>query len=63
MFAGYISLAKELQNISNWRQKLQEVMSKIDFSINNPKWESLKTATDLNKRLLKNISNYFKEMI
>jgi hypothetical protein len=63
MFAGYITLAKELQNVSNWRQKLQEIMSNIDFSINNPKWESLKNSTELNKRLLKNISNYFREMI
>lgn len=63
MFAGYITLAKELQNVSNWRQKLQEIMNKIDFSINNPKWESLKTATELNRKLLKNISNYFREII
>jgi hypothetical protein len=63
MFAGYISLSKELQNVSNWRQKLQEVMSKIDFSVNNSKWESLKSATELNKRLLKNISNYFREIV
>lgn len=62
-FVGYIAIASELYNSENWRNKLETIVNKIDFSINNPKWEKLGiTSHKLTKRQMKEIIDYFKSL-
>jgi hypothetical protein len=41
MFYGYISLTKALYGKKNWKDIVQDKMSNIDFSIDNPLWREL----------------------
>lgn len=63
MFSGYVSLSKELQGRNDWRQKLQEALSKIDFSKDNKIWEEFKIEKDSGVRTLRAISKYFKSFV
>lgn len=64
IFIGYIALSKELQNADNWREKLYEVMLKIDFNKNNKIWEEIDLFRyEIKKRTIKKISNYFVSLL
>jgi hypothetical protein len=67
MFIGYIALSKELYGKENWKDILQKVMEKIDFSKGNSIWNednlNINSKKNLSKPYIKKLSNYFKSII
>jgi hypothetical protein len=62
MFAGYVAIAKQLEGKSDWRNRLQNIMSNINFNSDNELWQELKIDR-FTKGNLKNISRYFSNLI
>jgi len=64
-FIGYITLSKELKDNTDWRTRLNEILSKIDFSLENSIWiDSFKFDTHkLSKTNYKKIANYFRKFV
>jgi len=70
MFIGYLSLAKKLQDDPNKYEKLEAFLNKTDFNIESQEWlklniinRSKKPTITLNKSNVKNIINYFNELV
>jgi hypothetical protein len=64
MFYGYISLAKELENDKNWEDKLYNIFTNIDFSINNSVFEKLDIPQpSISKSKQQKISEHFKTFL
>jgi hypothetical protein len=66
MFAGYIVLAKRLQENNIKYNKIKNILDNIDFNRNNPLWEELEilnngSITNTNKTR-RNLINYFKQL-
>lgn len=60
MFAGYVALSEKLYEEKNWEDKLEEVLDKIDFSVNNTIWEEIGlNKGDMNKSTRNNLYNLF----
>jgi len=60
IFAGYIALAKKIQNNKNWKEELETTMKKIDFSVHNQEWNTTGIFNKkLNKGNINTISEYF----
>jgi hypothetical protein len=59
-FIGYIALSAKLYNIENWKEKLKNILCKIDFDINNDIWKKTGVLREnLSKVYVKKISDYF----
>lgn len=60
MFIGYITLAGKLYNTKNWQATLEEIMTSIDFTRNNPLWEQINiTKSNLTRKENKILTDYF----
>jgi hypothetical protein len=67
MFIGYIALSKELYGKEDWKDTLQKVMEKIDFSKDNSVWNednlNINSKKNLSRPYIKKFCHYFKSMI
>jgi hypothetical protein len=64
IFAGYIAMSEKVYNDSNWEDKIEEALSKVDFSKNNEFWNSIKLSdSDISKSTRKNLYDYFSDLI
>lgn len=64
-FIGYIALGEELKQKypSEWQEKLQEILSQLDFSKTNSIWKENGLENNLNLSTIKKITKYFKSLI
>jgi hypothetical protein len=64
IFAGYIALSEKVYNDNNWENKIEEALSKVDFSKNNEFWNSIKLSdSDISKSTRKNLYDYFSDLV
>jgi len=70
IFIGYLAVAKQIQNLDNWQDKLYSILDNVNFRIENPIWEKLKIISSskapiftLSKTNYKNIINHFVGLI
>lgn len=66
MFVGYVALSERLFGLKNWEDKIEEVLSKIDFSKNNDFWNDNGIAdneTDLKKKDRDGLYKYFRNLV
>jgi len=64
MFIGYIILGEELKQKykDDWQEKLQDILSSLDFSKSNPVWKKIGMENNLNLSTIKKISEHFKSL-
>jgi hypothetical protein len=59
-FIGYVALSAKLYKVNNWKEKLKDILFKIDFNINNTTWQKIGVLREnLSKVYVKKISDYF----
>jgi len=65
MFAGYIALSERLYGVKKWEDILEEILDKIDFSIENPFWDDIKLSkeSDMKKSTRTNLYKFFQKLI
>jgi len=65
MFAGYIALSERLYGVKKWEDILEEILDKIDFSIENPFWDDIKLSkeSDMKKSTRNNLYKFFQKLI
>jgi flagellar biosynthesis/type III secretory pathway chaperone len=65
-FAMYVVLSKILYEEKDYKEKLYDVLTKINFDKTNEDWKNLKMTNGIvkvNKKLLENISNYLQQFM
>ena len=63
MFYGYIALSKALEGQEDWEEKLLNIFSNIDFSLDNKFFKNLNVGKEvIIKRQIKELENYFKNL-
>jgi hypothetical protein len=63
-FIGYVTLLAELQNVDDWKVKLEQILNNIDFNNTNSIWQELDIYnSNPSKSTVKKIMKYFKEVI
>jgi len=64
MFAGYIALSERLYGVKKWEDILEEILDKIDFSINNPFWKDIGiNDSDMKKSTRNNLYKFFQKLV
>ena len=65
MFAGYVALSERLYEVKKWEDILEEILDKIDFSIENPFWDDIKLSkdSDMKKSTRTNLYKFFQKLI
>jgi len=65
MFAGYIALSERLYGVKKWEDILEEILDKIDFSMENPFWDDIKLSkeSDMKKSTRTNLYKFFQKLI
>jgi len=65
MFAGYVALSERLYEVDKWEDIVEEILSKINFSIEDPKWKSIgfKKESEMKKPTRNNLYKLFQELI
>ena len=63
MFYGYIALSKELEGQEGWEDKLLDIFSNVDFSLENNFFKNLNVGKEIIiKRQIKELETYFKNL-
>jgi len=65
MFIGYVTLSEELKQKyeDDWQEKLQEILTRLNFSKSNPVWKKIGIENNLNLSTIKKISEYFRNLV
>jgi hypothetical protein len=64
MFAGYVALSAELYGDKDWEDKVENVLKKIDFSVDNNYWKDLGlTDTEMSKSTRGKLYKFFKSQL
>ncbi len=63
-FVSYIVLAAELYKDKNWRNKLESILNKIDYSYNNKEFKQLIPSNNkITTSVIKKVINYIKKYL
>lgn len=61
MFVGYLYILSELRGKNDWKNKLEKILSQINFDKDNPIWEEIGLfKPELTARTIKELEDYLK---
>lgn len=64
MFAGYVALSECLYEVKDWEDKAEDVLSQIDFRVENPKWKDIGLLeANMKKSTRNNLYKFFQKLV